>query len=76
MKILTKQQKENLEQLLSYPKARVSLAEYPCGDKRASYLNGLIREYIPEETLLKIFERYEKYSEATLSTKGTNNVGD
>ncbi len=74
MKILTKQQKEKLEQLLSYPKARVSLAQYPYGDKRAIYMNGYLREYTPEATLVTIAERYETYGNATLSTLEVNNV--
>jgi len=70
MKILTQEQKQTLEELLTYPKARVTLALYPYGDKRASYLNGTLREFIPEQTLLEIFERYAKYSEAARSSKG------
>lgn len=69
MIILTKQQKEKLEQLLSYPKARVSLAQYPYGDKRAIYMSGLLKEYIPEQTLLEIVQKYEMYGEAVLSTQ-------
>lgn len=68
MKILTQEQKQSVEQLLSYVNARVSLAQYPYGDKRAVYMNGLLREYTPEATLLEIAERYESYGKAVLST--------
>lgn len=74
MKILNQEQKQNLEKLLSYANVRVSLAQYPYGDKRAIYMNGYLREYTPEETLVTIAERYEKHGNAALSTLEENNV--
>lgn len=60
--MITAEQREKLENssLPLISGHRVKFAEYPINGERAMYVDGLLQEYVKEETLEKLVERVEK----------------